>query len=101
VWIFVLFDLPTQSKAERKKYAKFRKELQGDGFTMMQYSVYTRHCPSRENAHVHISRIKKMTPKDGHVSILEITDKQYSRIINMIGRTFEPMKKSPGQLELF
>lgn len=101
VWLLVMFDLPTLTAAERKKYAKFRKDLQGDGFTMLQYSIYTRHCPSRENAQVHIRRIKRITPMEGHVSILEITDKQYGNIINLIGRSFQPLKKAPGQLELF
>lgn len=101
MWILVLFDLPTHTPAARKKYAQFRKNIKADGFTMMQYSVYSRHCPSRENANVHIRRIEKFTPKAGHVSILEITDKQYAGIINMIGRAFKPMKSAPGQLELF
>ena len=101
MWIFVFFDLPTNTQSLRKKYAKFRKELMGDGFNMLQFSVYTRHCPSRENADVHINRIQSMTPKQGHVSIMIITDKQYSGIINILGAAFTPMKKAPGQLELF
>ena len=34
---------------------RFRQaSLQRDGFTRMQYSVYARHCASKENAEVHI-----------------------------------------------
>ena len=101
MWIFVFFDLPTHTKMDRKKYTEFRKDLIGDGYTMMQFSIYTRHCPSRENADVHIKRLEAMTPKRGHLSILQITDKQYGSIINTIGRAFKPLKKAPGQLELF
>ncbi|SRR5690554_4775064 len=101
MWLFVMFDLPTHNADLRKKYADFRKNLQADGFVMMQFSVYTRHCPSWENAQVHIDRVRRLTPKEGHVSILPITDKQYSSMINLVGRSFKPLNSPPGQLELF
>ncbi|MCA9456802.1 MAG: CRISPR-associated endonuclease Cas2, partial [Nitrospira sp.] len=44
VWIIVLFDLPTDTRAARRQYTLFRKALLNDSFTMMQYSVYMRHC---------------------------------------------------------
>lgn len=34
MWVLVLFDLPTETKKDRKVYADFRKNLQKDGFTM-------------------------------------------------------------------
>ena len=40
MWLFVFFDLPTNTKTERKAASGFRKKLLKDGFTMMQYSVY-------------------------------------------------------------
>jgi CRISPR-associated protein Cas2 len=101
MWLFVFFDLPTTTAKERKIYAKFRKGLQKDGFTMMQYSVYTRHCASYESAEVHIKRVKAMVPAKGHVSILRITDKQYEHIINFWGKKTEPLKEAPSQLEMF
>ena len=39
MWILVFFDLPTDTKKERKAAAKFRKDLMGDGFTMFQFSI--------------------------------------------------------------
>ena len=33
-----------------------------DGFVMFQFSIYIRHCPSRENAEVHIKRVKSHLP---------------------------------------
>ncbi len=44
MWLFVFFDLPVTTKIERKTAARFRKDLMKDGFTMMQFSVYIRHC---------------------------------------------------------
>ena len=43
MWILVFFDLPTETKREKKNYAEFRKKLQRDGFTMFQFSIYIRH----------------------------------------------------------
>ena len=39
MWLYVFFDLPTNTKAQRHEAARFRKGLLQDGFTMMQYSV--------------------------------------------------------------
>ncbi len=36
----------------------FRKQLVTDGFVMLQFSIYMWHCPSAENAQVHIKRVK-------------------------------------------
>jgi CRISPR-associated protein Cas2 len=41
MWLMVLFDLPVVSKEEKKNYVRFRNALIQDGFTMLQYSVYT------------------------------------------------------------
>ena len=101
MWLFVFFDLPTNTKKERKAAARFRKDLLTDGFVMMQYSVYIRHCASSESADVHQRRIENDVPDAGQVSILRITDKQYGNIINFWGKTTKPMTPAPKQLELF
>ncbi len=101
MWLFVLFDLPTNTKKERKEASRFRKDLLRNGFTMMQYSVYTRHCASRESAEVHIKRIKLSLPNAGLVSVAQITDKQYGNIINYWGVNIKSLVEQPKQLELF
>jgi CRISPR-associated protein Cas2 len=101
MWVLVLFDLPTETKKERKIYALFRKHLINDGFTMFQFSIYLRHCASRENADVHVSRVKNYLPEKGSVGILCITDKQFGEMHLFIGAK-EKTQKAPGQqLELF
>ena len=101
MWLFVFFDLPTNTKGERKAAARFRKELLIDGFTMMQYSVYIRHCASKENAEVHLKRVKGMIPSKGQVSVLQITDKQFGNILNYWGKKTPPKQPLGVQLELF
>jgi CRISPR-associated protein Cas2 len=101
MWLFVFFDLPVETKKERKIASQFRKSLLTDGFTMLQFSVYMRHCPSKENATVHINRVKGMIPEKGHVNILTVTDKQYGNISNFYGVKSKPLQPGPVQLELF
>jgi CRISPR-associated protein Cas2 len=101
IWVFVFFDLPVMTKLQRKRAAKFRLLLEKDGFAMMQYSVYIRHCPSHENMDVHIKRVRSFVPDEGQVSILTVTGKQYGNIINYNGKVLKKCKDTPQQLELF
>ena len=101
MWVLVFFDLPTETKKERKIYANFRKTLLTDGFTMFQFSIYLRHCPSRENADVHIKRVKNILPEHGQVGILCITDKQFGQMELFHGKKETPVSTPYQQLELF
>ncbi len=101
MWLFVFFDLPVKTRNERRAAANFRKNLLQNGFTMMQFSVYTRHCVSKEIADVHIKRVKSFITGKGKVSILSATDKQYSNIVNFWGIDSTLMPRVPRQLELF
>lgn len=101
MWILVFFDLPTETKKERKAATLFRSNLIKDGFTMFQFSIYIRHCASRENMEVHMKRVERFVPGSGKVGVLGITDKQFGDIKLFFGQ--KPQKpNAPGQqLELF
>lgn len=101
MWVVVMFDLPTETSEARRAYALFREFLLKDGFRMMQYSVYIRHCPSQENADVHVQRIEHSVPPDGEVRILTITDKQFERMRIFWGKMRKPPESTPQQLEFF
>lgn len=101
MWVFVYFDLPTVTPAERKIYSRFRKYLLTDGFRMIQYSIYARHCNSRENAEVHKKRVKGKLPEKGHVILFEITDRQFGMMEFFFGAKKEEPPETPQQLELF
>jgi CRISPR-associated protein Cas2 len=101
MWLMAMFDLPTDTGASRKAYARFRKALIKDGFTMMQYSVYIRHCASDENAEVHEKRVVANLPPDGEVRLVKITDKQYERMRVFWGKMRKPTEQPPRQLEMF
>ncbi len=101
MWVLVFFDLPTETKKDRRAAARFRKDLLEDGFGMFQFSIYLRFCASRENADVHIKRVKSILPKYGKIGILRITDKQFGMMEIYHGQKQVEAEKPSQQLELF
>jgi CRISPR-associated protein Cas2 len=73
----------------------------GDGFAMFQFSMYIRHCSSRENAEVHIKRVKTMLPAKGHIGIMCITDKQFGMMEIYRGHEKTTTPDTTQQLEIF
>jgi CRISPR-associated protein Cas2 len=101
MWVLVFFDLPTETKTERKAYATFRKKILHDGFAMFQFSMYIRHCSSKENAEVHIKRVKSILPSKGHIGIMCVTDKQFGMMEIYRGHEAVATPDTTQQLELF
>ena len=101
MWVLVFFDLPTETRLERKAAAGFRKKLLNDGFAMFQFSIYMRFCASRENATVHIKRTQNALPKKGKVGIMQITDKQFGMIELFHGQKEVAPEVPSQQLVLF
>jgi len=101
MWVFVLFDLPTETKKERKAYTTFRKFLLKDGFMMHQYSIYIRNCASMESAEAHIKRVEKNLPDSGRVTILTLTDKQFGMMKHFYGVEKTKPPNTIGQVEMF
>ena len=101
MWVLVFFDLPTETKKDRKNYARFRKDIMADGFSMFQFSMYLRHCSSKENAEVHIKRVKNILPPKGHVGIMCVTDKQFGMMEIFRGKEPVETPETVQQLELF
>lgn len=101
LWVFVFYDLPTETKKDRRNFALFRKNLQKDGFTILQYSIYIRHCNSRENADVHVRRVKSFLPEKGEVIIFTLTDKQFGMMEFFRSSEAVDRPATPQQLELF
>ncbi len=101
VWLVTLFDLPTDTPKARKAYALFRKALLRDGFSMLQFSVYARYCPSEAKAKKHRRRIEKSVPDDGEVRIITLTDVQFARMEIFHGKQRKAPESAPKQVEMF
>lgn len=101
MWLFVIFDLPVETKKQRKAYTRFRKRLLGEGFTMMQYSVYAAYCNCRERGRTYTNHIRKHIPAEGHVRFLMVTDKQFGDMEVYIGHKPKKPEEPPDQMMLF
>jgi len=101
VWMVVMFDLPTETAEDRLRYTRFRKFLLKDGFAMLQFSVYGRHCPSDENAEVHEKRVVMGLPPKGNVRIIKVTEKQFARMKTFYGKAPRKTEEPPLQLSFF
>lgn len=101
MWLFALFDLPVTTQAARRRYAKFRKFLLSEGFTMLQYSVYARYCATEDVGKAHRSRVRSAIPPEGQVRLLTVTDRQFGKMEVYFGKKRTPTEDPPAQLMLF
>lgn len=101
MWMFVMFDLPTGTRAEARRATKFRQYLLDRGFEMSQFSIYARFCNGREQFEAHLRHIEDHLPGSGEVHILGFTDRQYENMVRFSGRTRRRQRKNPDQLALF
>ena len=101
MWLIVLYDLPTETAEQRKKAARFHKDLQSLDFSMFQFSVYVRNSLSGEYLTVTKNQVKSLMPSDGTIAMLELTDRQFANIEIFVGQKKQPPPDKPIQLELF
>ena len=94
----VFFDLPNVFSIDRKNYLKFRNYLTKEGFIMLQESVYSKLIMNKQQSDLLIKRLEKNSPKKGIIQVLIITEKQYSNIQYIIGKTNTKIKNSEDRL---
>ena len=79
--MILMFDMPVDTVEERKDYRKFRKFLIDEGFIMHQFSIYSKLLLNNSANNTMIERLKTHNPKKGNITLLTVTEKQFSRII--------------------
>lgn len=101
--MLVLFDLPVGTKRERDQATRFRKHLLDDGYSMLQFSVYMRSCPSWERMKKHARRLKLFAPEGGNIRAILMTEKQWVKSIAIISEPYRKKKKigEMHQLSIF
>lgn len=101
VWLFAMFDLPVYDKQARKRYAQFRKRLLSLGFSMLQFSVYARHCRSEESSRSICGEVRAALPDEGQVRLVMVTDRQFAKMEVFVGRKRRQSEEPPAQFMLF
>lgn len=83
--MLLFFDLPSVTNSDLKEYRKFRKFLIENGFSMLQESVYSKLLLHNTASAVMLDKLQKNKPVKGSVCMLVITEKQYQKMILLIG----------------
>ena len=83
--IILMFDLPVETAKNRKDYRRFVRLLKKQGYIMMQKSIYVKLLVNDSAVTAQKKIISDNIPKEGFISILSITEKQFQSIDNLIG----------------
>lgn len=83
--MIIFFDLPTETAAERREYARFRKYLVKNGFMMVQESVYCKLALNQTVIDGMMENVRRNKPPRGLVQALVITEKQYAKMEYIVG----------------
>lgn len=82
MWVLVMFDLPTDTKPQRKTATDFRNFLLDEDFERSQVSVYARFVNGKEAFQTRVNRIERHQSEMGDIQILNFTDRQYRDIVH-------------------
>lgn len=96
--MILMFDMPTDTTDERKAYRKFRKFLISEGFIMHQYSIYSKLLLNNSANKAMIDRLQENNPKKGSITLLTVTEKQFSRMIYLNGERNTSVANSDSRL---
>ena len=77
--------MPSVTNEERRNYTKFRKHLLKSGFMMLQESVYCKLVLNQTVMEGVLKSLKKNKPPEGNIMILNVTEKQFSKMEFIIG----------------
>ncbi|MGO1356549.1 CRISPR-associated endonuclease Cas2 [Alkalibacterium gilvum] len=83
--LMLFFDLPMNTRSERRTYARFRKYLIKNGFTMVQFSVYSKIFPNRSSLDTYMMTLRQNLPKHGSIRAMAVTEKQYNKMYLLVG----------------
>ncbi|MEZ7570101.1 CRISPR-associated endonuclease Cas2 [Streptococcus anginosus] len=96
--MILMFDMPVETAEERKAYRKFRKFLIKEGFIMHQFSVYSKLLLNSSANNALLERLKINNPKKGSITLLTVTEKQFSRMIYLNGEKDTSIANSDARL---
>lgn len=96
--MILMFDMLVETAEERKAYRKFRKFLIKEGFIMHQFSVYSKLLLNSSANNAMLERLKVNNPKKGSITLLTVTEKQFSRMIYLNGERDTSIANSDARL---
>ena len=100
MWLIVFYDLPVADSEDRKAYARFHKDIRKRGYEMMQFSVYRKFVGTPDRSERERTRLVGLCPNRGHISVLQITEKQMGRMTTIWNGGKRKETPRPPQLVL-
>ena len=85
--VIVFFDLPIRTAEDKREYRKFRRFLVKSGFMMLQESVYAKLSLNQTQTSQIETSVKGARPPKGLVQILSVTEKQFSKMEIICGKS--------------
>ena len=85
--VIVMFDLPVDTREQRRAYRRYRTWLIKSGFVMMQQSIYSKIVLNPTAAQFLRMQIRNQEVKEGLIQVMTITERQYADIELVIGES--------------
>lgn len=83
--LLLCFDLPRDSKEERKQAAEYRKRIVELGFSMKQYSLYEREVKYESTRKRLIEILKSELPDSGKITLYLLPDEINNKQVTILG----------------
>jgi CRISPR-associated protein Cas2 len=89
-WLFVAYKFPHDTSAAKAAASRFLRRMRQEGYTpwMPRGKVLIRFCGRSPKPQ--IALIKSLLPPDGEVRVVQITEKQFARMVNLWGKMRVP-----------
>ncbi|WP_278926121.1 CRISPR-associated endonuclease Cas2 [Staphylococcus auricularis] len=86
MYLLIGFDLPRDTKDERKMANKYRTRLLELGFTMKQFSLYERYISDTQKKDKIISILKNEIPVTGKIALYVLPDEVNDNQVIILGK---------------
>lgn len=83
--ILVCFDLPRNTKTEKRQATRYQKRLVELGFDMKQFSIYEREVRSHSNKEKLINTLKQELPDSGAITIYQLPNHVSDNQLTILG----------------
>ncbi len=84
--IILMYDIPTNTKEEKKYFQKFNKSIKKIGFMMLQQSVYVRSINSKEEYQTIKNKLEIIESDNTNIRLLLLTQNKYETIEILSGK---------------
>lgn len=89
MFLLVCFDLPRETKLERKIANKYRNRLLELGFSMKQFSLYERYVSDAQKKNKILNILKEELPETGSITLYVLPDEVNNNQITILGKEFK------------